>query len=366
MRVLVVDDTALFRRVVSDALSGVPGVEVVGSAANGKVALARVATLRPDLITLDIEMPEMNGLEVLEALNRSGQDAGVILLSAHTVRGGELTVRGLELGAFDFLTKPAGGGAAENIAKLRDGLEPIVKAFERRRSIRSILHSNASKPAAAPPPRANPTRSTAESEPVRSLRRNRHAGSPLVLIGVSTGGPAALATVLPALPASLGAPVFIVQHMPALFTEALAQNLARKSAMAVKQGNDGERALPGIAYLAPGGKQMKLERSSGGEIIIRITEDPPENNCKPAVDYLFRSAALNFPGRSVAIILTGMGGDGTQGLKMLKRTGCFSIAQDEATCVVYGMPKEAVNAGVVDLIVPLGQVAPCIMRELHP
>jgi two-component system chemotaxis response regulator CheB len=360
MRVLVVDDTALFRRAVSDALSGLPGVEVVGTAGNGKLAMSRLAALRPDLITLDIEMPEMNGLEVLEALQKEKHGAGVVLLSSHTIRGGEMTVRGLELGAFDFLTKPHGGGGTDSVSKLRDGLAPILRAFERRRSIHVILQSPSRKPASSQslPVEVSPRAPSAAG-------RNRRAGSPLILIGVSTGGPAALARLLPMLPANIGAPVFIVQHMPPLFTEALAANLAGKCALPVKQGSDGERALPGVVYIAPGGKQMKLERATSGEITIRITDDPPENNCKPAVDYLFRSAALNFPGRSVAVILTGMGNDGTLGMRMLKRAGCFSIAQDEASCIVFGMPKEAIQAGVVDAVVPLDQVAPAIMRELR-
>jgi len=159
--------------------------------------------------------------------------------------------------------------------------------------------------------------------------------------------------------------VFVVQHMPALFTEALARNLNAKSGLAVKQAEDGEIAAGGTVYIAPGGRQMKVERGANDQILIRITDDPPENNCRPAVDYLFRSVALHFPGRSVAVILTGMGNDGAQGVKLLKRGGCFSIAQDEASCVVYGMPKEAVATGLVDLIVPLEQVAGSIAREVR-
>ena len=162
-----------------------------------------------------------------------------------------------------------------------------------------------------------------------------------MLIGVSTGGPAALARLVPALPGDLGAPVFIVQHMPALFTEPLAASLDKKSAIRVKEAQDGEVAQANHAYVAPGGRHMKLVPGPRGEIVVRISDDPPENGCRPAVDYLFRSAALNFPGRSVAAILTGMGNDGTAGLRMLKRSGCFSIAQDEASCVVFGMPKRS-------------------------
>jgi two-component system chemotaxis response regulator CheB len=193
----------------------------------------------------------------------------------------------------------------------------------------------------------------------------RRAGTPLVLIGVSTGGPGALAKVVPALPADLGAPVFIVQHMPAMFTQPLAASLDKKSAIRVKEAQEGETAQANCAYIAPGGSHMKLSAGTKGEIIIRITGDPPENGCRPAVDYLFRSVALQFPGRSIATILTGMGSDGTEGLRMLRRGGCFSIAQDEASCVVFGMPKEAIQAGLVDIVAPLESVAASIIRSLR-
>ena len=348
LRVLVVDDTIVFRRAISDALAGEPGTEVVGTASNGKLALARIAELRPDLVTLDIEMPEMNGLEVLEAMNATKSTAGAIVLSSLTTRGGEMTVRALELGAFDFLTKPNGCGPGASVSELRAQLLPIVRAYRRKREIRSILHA----------PAAPPITTSTMRIPARS-------SAPLVLIGVSTGGPVALSRVLPALPADLGAPVFIVQHMPALFTAPLAASLASKSAIPVKEASDGEVALNNCVYIAPGGAQMKLFPGPKGEVTIRITDDPPENNCRPAVDYLFRSAALHFPGRAVAAILTGMGNDGTAGLRMLKRGGCYAIAQNELTCVVYGMPKEAIATGLVDAIEPIEGIAGAILRSVR-
>ena len=351
-RVLVVDDTAVFRRIISEALARVPGVEVVGTASNGRLAMARMAALQPDVVTLDIEMPEMNGLEVLQAMKASGAKAGVIMLSSLTVRGGEMTVRALELGAFDFLTKPEGGSAEANLAQLRSRLLPMIRAFERRREIRSILRGQAPEPAAPSPPQ-------------RPMRGGRLTGPPMVLIGVSTGGPGALAKLMPTLPGDLGAPVFIVQHMPALFTAPLAASLDRNAALHVQEAQDGERALANYVYIAPGGRQMKLAADPAGAIVIRITDDPPENGCRPAVDYLFRSAALQFPGRSVAAILTGMGNDGTEGLRMLKRGGCVSIAQDEESCVVFGMPKEAIQAGVVDTVAPLEMMGTAIVRAVR-
>jgi len=353
MRVLVVDDASIFRRVISDALAGLPGVEVVGTAANGKLALARMAALHPDLITLDIEMPEMDGLEVLESMRGSKAGTSVIMLSSRTVRGGQMTIRALEAGAFDFITKPEGGSAETNLLQLRESLRPMIAALDRRQEIRSILN-----PAGSRPP-------TSISPPVISTGRPRgRSGPPIVLIGVSTGGPTALAQVLPGLPAKIGAPVFIVQHMPPLFTDALAQRLQTKSAIQVKEAQDGEIAVADCAYLAPGGRQMKLTPGPSGQIITRITDDPPENACRPSVDYLFRSVALHFPGRSIAAILTGMGNDGTEGVRMLKRGGCLSIAQDEASCVVFGMPREAIIAGVIDYVVPLSKIADAIVRGI--
>jgi two-component system chemotaxis response regulator CheB len=320
-----------------------------------------MSALRPDLVTLDIEMPEMNGIEVLEAMGPAGLKSSVVVLSSLTTRGGEMTVRALELGAFDFITKPDRGSAAENQAYLRERLQPIVRAFERRREIRTMLRPDSGSPARSDAPAARPASAVAD----RAMAPRRRAGNPLVLIGVSTGGPAALASLIPALPHDLNAPILIVQHMPALFTKPLASSLDRKSALRVSEAQDGEIALPNRAYLAPGGFQMKVVAGPRGETMLRLTDDPPENGCKPAADYLFRSVALQFPGRSVAAILTGMGSDGTAGLRMLKRGGCYSIAQDEASCVVFGMPREAIAAGVIDTVAPLDRIAAAIVRSVR-
>jgi two-component system chemotaxis response regulator CheB len=354
-RVLVVDDASIFRRIVSEALSTIPGVELVGTAANGKQALGRIASLHPDLITLDIEMPEMNGLEVLEAMRTSGENTSVIMLSSLTVQGGRMTVRALESGAFDFITKPECGSPQDNMARLRENLRPMIQALARKREIRSILNSKGSEV-------SSPTAQPIFRAPV--VQGRIRSGPPIVLIGVSTGGPTALAEVLPALPAGIGAPVFIVQHMPPHFTEALAERLQTKCAIPVKEARDGEIACMSHAYLAQGGRHMKLAPGQHGEIVIRITDDPPENICRPSVDYLFRSVAQHFPGRSIAVILTGMGNDGTEGMRLLKLGGSPTIAQDEASCVVFGMPREAIRAGVVDTVVPLSKIAGAIVRAI--
>ena len=359
LRVLVVDDTALFRRVVADAFATIPDVEVVGAAPNGRQALARIEEWKPDLISLDMEMPEMGGVEVLEALKARQSKVGVLVLSAVTVKGGELTMKALELGAFDFITKPSGGGPEQSRAFLAAELAPRIKAFARRRELQKAL----TPPAGGLRPLVVPTAPAAPPPPPRvpGLPAPRPE---LVIIGVSTGGPAALAALLPQLPGTFPLPILIVQHMPALFTASLATSLNAKCALAVKEAKDGEALCPGTVYIAPGAAQMKVV-SAGGEKRVQITDDPPENHCKPSVDVLFRSVAHAFPGKATAVILTGMGNDGTLGCRLLKRHGGALIAQDEASCVVFGMPREAIQTGLVDVVAPLDRIAEEILKTVR-
>jgi two-component system chemotaxis response regulator CheB len=367
LRVLVVDDTVLFRTVVSEALKKIPGVDVIGSAASGRAALAKVAELKPDLITLDIEMPGMDGLQVLNELKKMGSDAGVIIVSSVTVKGGSYTIRALERGAFDFITKPSEGNAEQNRIAVYDALAPRVKAFARKREISTILSGKI-------PSKTIPAEESSAKTPLtKGISQEKNVDSriqlqklEMLLIGVSTGGPAALAALLPALPANLGVPVVIVQHMPPMFTNALANSLSAKCQLKVCEASNGDILESDTVYIAPGGKQLKLgaPNTSGAKTLF-VTDDPPENNCKPSVDYLFRSAASNYPGKSMAIILTGMGSDGTLGLRLLKRHGCYVIAQDEQSCVVYGMPRSAVDAGVVDCIMPLHDIAGKIVNIMR-
>lgn len=376
MRVVVADDAILFRKVVAEVLSSLPGVEVVGQAPNGKLALQRVRELKPDLLTLDMNMPEMDGLAVLDALKGVPDRPAVIVVSAGTLNGGRLTMQALQKGAFDFITKPEMATAEQSRESLRADLAPRIKALALRQGIRSILGSAAA-PAGNPPRPATAEASLAAS-PVPApkagamgdvgSRMARLAGKSrleLVLIGVSTGGPNALAALLPALPGNLGVPVLIVQHMPPIFTKSLAESLDSKCALRVREAADGDILQADTVYIAPGGRQMRIAPGPGGGKLVQITDDPPENNCRPAVDYLFRSVATHFPGRAVGVILTGMGSDGTLGLRLLKRHGCFIIAQDEASCVVYGMPKAAVEAGIVDSVQPLDAIAAGIVTALR-
>jgi two-component system chemotaxis response regulator CheB len=362
LRILVADDSSVFRRAITDALASIPDVEVVGSAPNGKIALQKVIDLKPDLLTLDMEMPEMDGLAVLDALKLAGSTTSVMVISAVTLRGGRLTMQALEKGAFDFLTKPQGKDAAESKAMMVRELAPRLRALAHRRQIRNILRPGAA--GSAPPARASSSLATpvASTHPVREGVARLPASPPeMVLIGVSTGGPAALARLLPLLPKDLGVPIALVQHMPPIFTQSLAESLSSKCGLRVREAADGDKLEPGLVLIAPGGRHMRLAPCPGALARAQITDDPPENNCRPAVDYLFRSAANTFPGRAMAVILTGMGNDGTLGLRLLRRHGCFTIAQDEASSVVFGMPKSAIEAGVVDLVLPLDAIAARIL-----
>ena len=367
MRVLVVDDSAVFRRVLSEALSSLPDTEVVGWAPNGKIALEKIREFSPDLITLDLEMPEMNGLAVIDALAGTKNAPDIIVVSAMTKKGGQLTLEALQKGAFDFITKPEATSYEKGREMIRAELASRLKGLLIRSSVRNALKgakiAAASQPAApqstAPQP-AQPKPNSPKSAPAPV----KYPKPEMVLIGVSTGGPNALRDLLPALPGDLGVPVLIVQHMPPVFTQTLAESLDSKCALRVCEAADGMNVEANTVYLAPGGRHMRLAAGYEGKKTIRVTDDPPENNCRPSVDYLFRSVASLFPGKSMGVILTGMGNDGTLGLRLLKRNGCFVIAQDEASCVVFGMPKSAVEAGVVDAVLPLPAIASRIALEV--
>lgn len=364
LRVLVVDDTVVYRKIVSDVLADLPDVEVVGTAHNGKIAMAKIATLKPDLLTLDIEMPEMNGLEVLEQIRREALDVGAIMLSTLTQRGGEMTMKALELGAFDFISKPQSGGISENKENIKNTIGPMIKAFTRRKEMRKLLGWKSSVSEARPEQKSS-LASSGMIKRMSTIAGHKSGKSEIVAIGISTGGPNALTKMMPGIPSNLGVPVLIVQHMPPVFTQSLANSLNSKCAIEVREAVNGEPVQPNVALIAPGGKQMKVVAGADGKRrIVKITDDPPENSCKPSVDYLFRSIAHHYIGRATGVIMTGMGADGTLGLKLMKRNGATVIAQDEATSVVYGMPKEPAEAGIVDVIAPLDRIADEIVRTV--
>ncbi len=362
LRVLVVDDAIFYRTVISETLSELPGVEVAGTASNGKIATHRIKALQPDLLTLDIEMPEMNGIEVLEWIRANAPEVGVIVCSSFTKKGGDMTVKALHLGAFDFIQKTEGGGMAASKQALKDAIAPILKAYVRRREVRRILDGKSAGP-------EKKDEAEALRQSVGAVRRVGAASagrrSAIIGVGVSTGGPEALARMLPGIPEDINAPILVVQHMPAAFTHSITSSLNAKCAIAVRAAEDGEPVAPNVALFAPGGKQMKVVPSEDGRaVIVRVTDDRPENNCKPSADYLFRSLAHIYGRRAAGVIMTGMGSDGTIGLKLMKRNGAFIIAQNEQTCTVFGMPKAPIEAGIVDVIAPLDRIAEEICRSV--
>lgn len=336
IRVLVVDDSALIRRLISTALSEATDIEIAGTARDGLEAVERVEELRPDVVTLDIEMPRLDGLGALEQIRRRHPRLPVIMFSTLTERGAAATLEALSRGASDYVTKPSNtGSVAEGLASVRDQLVPRIRALAGARSVR---------PRTIPPAR----RTTLPAKPV--------AGSPRVLlVGSSTGGPDALATVLAGLPADLRVPVLVVQHMPPVFTTMLAQRLDRISALTVREAVDGDVPRAGEVLLAPGDFHLRLV-SAGGGAKVRLDQGPQENFCRPAVDVLFRSAAEVYGGRAIATVLTGMGHDGLEGVRALAGHGARVLVQDEATSVVWGMPGAVALAGLADETLPLPEL----------
>ncbi|MCC6127303.1 MAG: chemotaxis-specific protein-glutamate methyltransferase CheB [Pirellulales bacterium] len=356
-RVLIVDDSRIFRAALEAALAGEEGIEVVGSVFNGAKALEFIRTTPPDVVTLDVEMPGMDGLETLAAIRQldaaapQGAEMGVIMVSAHTKRGADVTVQALSRGAFDFVAKPAGPQAEVNLALLRQQLVAKIRLFLAERSRRS---GNKTIPTA--------TRRAEQAFPSRRANRRPEASRrPIraIVIASSTGGPKALEALLPDLSRRVELPILIVQHMPPTFTRSLADSLGRISNCPVAEALDGEPLCEKRIYLAPGGKHLLL-RSDPKRLILGLNEQPPENGCRPSADVLFRSAAAAMHDGLVAIVLTGMGRDGTAGLGAIKRAGGYAVVQDEATSVVWGMPGSAAEAGLADEILPLDEIAPAV------
>jgi len=349
IRVLVVDDSVVIRRLVTHALSEDPALEVVGVAANGAIALERVAQLNPDVITLDIEMPEMDGLALLRRIGKRDVRPRVVMFSTLTDRGAALTLESLALGADDYVTKAANVGSLDrSLASLRQELVPKIKQF-------FLLPGEV---AAAKPPAAAPKPSGPMPVPIRSARQAK-----VVAIGVSTGGPTALAAIVPQFPPDFPLPILIVQHMPPLFTRFLAERLQSGTELRVAEAADGAPVAAGTVLIAPGDYHMRV-RNQDGESVVRLDQSPPENSCRPSVDVLFRSVAEVYGGAAISAVLTGMGQDGLRGAAMLKANGAYVIAQDEATSVVWGMPGAVAGAGLANCVLPLDAVVPEVLRQI--
>jgi two-component system, chemotaxis family, protein-glutamate methylesterase/glutaminase len=340
--VLVVDDSVVVRRLIVDALGTVPGIRIVGTASNGRLALSKIDQLRPDLVTLDIEMPEMDGLTALRELRKGHPRLPVIMFSTLTEAGATATLDALAAGASDYVTKPthmSSLSAAQTM--VREQLVPRIKAL-------------AGGPVHRTPTRVAPPLSTAPraSGPVSAL-----------VIGASTGGPDALAKVIGALPGNLPVPVLVVQHMPPVFTTMVAERLNRLSSVSVVEAHDGMPVTAGRVYIAPGDHHLQIAQR-GPNLVTKLYDGPPENSCRPAVDVLFRSAARAYGGATLAAILTGMGQDGKRGAEELHAAGAEIVAQDEASSVVWGMPGAVVTARLAHAVLPLGDIAQHLISRI--
>jgi len=332
--VLLVDDSMVVRRIMTNVLSSDPGITVVGTAASGRSALEKVEQLAPDIMILDIEMPEMDGLETLRHLRRLHPGLPVIMFSTLTERAAAATLEALSLGARDYVTKPGGGATLEAV---RSQLLPRIKALVRRAPLTSET-ADAARPAVA------------------DGRPGRTGPHQLLAIGASIGGPDAVAAIVRALPGDLPVPVAVVQHMPPIFTRLFAQRLDRESALTVVEGQPGMELEPGLVVVAPGDFHLLVADGRRGPVVA-TTQEPRQNGCRPAVDVLFRSAAAVFGDRVLACVLTGMGQDGLRGSERLRAAGAEVVVQDDATSVIWGMPGAVATAGLADRVLPLPQIA---------
>jgi two-component system chemotaxis response regulator CheB len=346
LRALVVDDSVVIRRLVTHALSEDPEIEVVGSAPDGVIALARIPQLNPHVVTLDIEMPRMDGLATLREIRKQYPDIIVIMFSTLTERGAAVTMEALALGAHDYVAKASNTGSLDrSLENLRGELIPKIKQFFQ--FARGV---------------AQPVPSPGVPRIVTAFKGPRlHPQA--VVIGVSTGGPTALAAIVPKLPADFPLPILIVQHMPPMFTRLLAERLQAQTKLRVLEASEGTRIKPGLILIAPGNFHMRVRRS-GGKDSVTLDQSLPENSCRPSADVLFCSAAEAYGGASIGVVLTGMGKDGFRGCEVLRGQGAYIIAQDEASSVVWGMPGFVSKGGLADATVSLQSVVPEILGHL--
>jgi len=351
IRVLVVDDSSVIRKVLCEALGSDTAIEVAGIAADGRIALAKLSQLHPDLVTLDVEMPNMSGLETISEIRKLYPRLPIIMFSTLTERGASTTLDALALGASDYVTKPSNTGSlGGTLERIKQDLIPKIKALCKQEK------AAASQPA----PHIAATKSVPAAKPVTP----RPPGPISILaIGTSTGGPNALAQVVPAFPRDFPVPIVIVQHMPPLFTRLLAERLNKQSAIRVQEGEAGVKLEPGQAWIAPGDYHMTVERQGNAAQLV-MNQNPPENSCRPAVDPLFRSVASAFGPSVLAVVLTGMGSDGVIGSQFVRERGGQVYIQDEASSVVWGMPGQVAAAGLADAVFPLTSIAREIVRRV--
>lgn len=342
IRILVVDDSVVSRRFLCNVLASTAEIEVAGTASNGAIALATIPQLNPDVITLDVEMPGLDGIETLAEIRKHYPKLPVIMFSALTERGAVVTLEALSLGASDYVTKPShAGSTAEAIDQVRRELIPKILLLAEKQTI----------------PQMNSILPRATS---RGFKRRVD----ILAIGTSTGGPNALAEVIPKLPKDFPVPIVIVQHLPPLFTRLLAERLNSRSQLRVAEGIAGRELGPGDVWIAPGDCHLVLRRAATG-VVLGVNQDPPENCCRPAVDVLFRSVAEVYGSCSLALVMTGMGSDGARGAELIHKAGGSILAQDQDSSVVWGMAGAIVNAGLVDKVCPLREISGEIVHRVQ-
>lgn len=344
LRVLVVDDSAVIRRMVREVVAADPELEVAGVAANGKIALAMVDQCTPDVVTMDIEMPEMDGLAALKEIRRTRPTLRVIMFSSLTERAALATLDALASGADDYVTKPSNvQNVSEGSERIREQLIPKIKALCGRLDVHKIPGGLLRVPA-------------------WSKLALHHSKVDIVAIGTSTGGPNALAEILPRIPSDFPVPILIVQHMPPVFTAFLAERLAASSRIPIKEALPRAQVEPSQAWIAPGDFHMTILRD-GAHMRLAMNQLPPENSCRPSVDVLFRSVAEVYGPGSLAVVLTGMGQDGLRGCERIREVGGQIVVQDEPSSVVWGMPGAVANAGIADRVLPLREIADHIIQK---
>jgi two-component system chemotaxis response regulator CheB len=347
-KVLVVDDSAFMRKIISDIIDEDIHLNVVGTARNGQDALQKINILKPDVITLDVEMPLMDGITTLEQIMTTNP-VPVIMLSGLTSEGAEATVKALERGAVDFIAKPVG----INISQLKDELIYKIKTAAKVKVNKTIKH----------PDSRQPRRLIVSNLPVGKTALFGNADKILVM-GTSTGGPKALQEVLPLLPENFPAPILIVQHMPPGFTKSLANRLNSLCAIRVKEAEEGEVLYQGVAYIAPGDFHLTIAKDNY-HLVVKLTTDPLVNGHRPSVSVMMESVCNNFHGKIIGVIMTGMGSDGVEGMKLIKEKKGITIAEAEETCVVFGMPKAAIQANCIDQIIPLHDIADETIKSMR-
>ncbi|MFP7494064.1 chemotaxis response regulator protein-glutamate methylesterase [Terribacillus saccharophilus] len=347
IRVLVVDDSAFMRKIISDLLNSDDRLEVIGTARNGKDGLSQITQLKPDVVTMDVEMPIMNGIDALKEIMQR-QPLPVVMLSSLTKQGADMTIHAMSLGAVDFIAKPS-GSISLDLDKVRDELvAKVVAAAASRLSVRQQV-------------KAADVKVTVKAPAAR-----KRADCSLVAIGTSTGGPRALQEVIGKLPATLAAPVVVVQHMPVGFTKSLAERLNSLSPIRVKEAQHNETLRNGTVYIAPGGHHLTIEQADS-RLIAKLTMEDPVSGHRPSVDRMFESISLLQNVDVCTVIMTGMGADGTNGLRKIRDriSSVYSIGESAETCVVYGMPRAAAEAGLLHHVCPVQSIAGAVQKRIN-